>query len=405
MVGAAARRRRHADVRRRHQRPGGRADRAAGRQPGGAGPRRPREQGLPRGDRPGGARDPPRRRPAARRGRSSRRRRSGWPSWSSSPPRPGRAFAKGDTAAASIALGRVLAIDPRHPVATELSAALNQHFRRQAEDARRGAEQARAAAASAPGAPGPGRLRAGGAPARRGGDAVRQRRVRRGHPASCSVPRRVRARAARRGSGARAQARRSPRPGPGRAAGGAQQRGDAAAALRAAGAPARHRAARHGRGQRPPPTAPAGQSAGGAEEPAIRRVLADYGRAIEGKDLALFRSVKPNLSGDEEKRLRRRLQGREVPAGRDHHRVGPGGGRRRPRCGSRGRTRSTASAMRAVKQTFRLVQAGPELDDPGHRPVTTRASAGDTAGGNVENDRAECARRTEGPAGRRGGKG
>ena len=31
--------------------------------------------------------------------------------------------------------------------------------------------------------------------------------------------------------------------------------------------------------------------------------MATYGRAIETKDLALFRSVKPNMSGDEERRL------------------------------------------------------------------------------------------------------
>jgi serine/threonine protein kinase len=35
----------------------------------------------------------------------------------------------------------------------------------------------------------------------------------------------------------------------------------------------------------------------------IRRVIADYGRAIETKDLGLFRSVKPNLSREEERRL------------------------------------------------------------------------------------------------------
>jgi hypothetical protein len=38
-------------------------------------------------------------------------------------------------------------------------------------------------------------------------------------------------------------------------------------------------------------------------EPAIRRVIAEYGRAIEAKDLTLFRQVKPNLSADEAKRL------------------------------------------------------------------------------------------------------
>jgi hypothetical protein len=35
----------------------------------------------------------------------------------------------------------------------------------------------------------------------------------------------------------------------------------------------------------------------------IRSVVATYARAIETKDLALFRSIKPNLSGEEERRL------------------------------------------------------------------------------------------------------
>jgi hypothetical protein len=39
-------------------------------------------------------------------------------------------------------------------------------------------------------------------------------------------------------------------------------------------------------------------------EAAIRQVLADYARAIETKDLGLFRSVKPGMSGDEEKGLK-----------------------------------------------------------------------------------------------------
>jgi hypothetical protein len=39
------------------------------------------------------------------------------------------------------------------------------------------------------------------------------------------------------------------------------------------------------------------------DEGAIRRVVATYGRAIENKDLSLFRSVKPNLSSAEERRL------------------------------------------------------------------------------------------------------
>jgi serine/threonine protein kinase len=39
------------------------------------------------------------------------------------------------------------------------------------------------------------------------------------------------------------------------------------------------------------------------DDVAIRRAVAAYGRAIETKDLGLFRSIKPNLSRDEERRL------------------------------------------------------------------------------------------------------
>ena len=48
----------------------------------------------------------------------------------------------------------------------------------------------------------------------------------------------------------------------------------------------------------PPATPPAED-----EDAAIRKVVAAYARAIENKDLALFRSIKPNLSGEEERRL------------------------------------------------------------------------------------------------------
>jgi serine/threonine protein kinase len=39
------------------------------------------------------------------------------------------------------------------------------------------------------------------------------------------------------------------------------------------------------------------------DDAAIRAVVATYGRAIESKDLALFRSIKPNLGDDEERRI------------------------------------------------------------------------------------------------------
>jgi hypothetical protein len=50
-----------------------------------------------------------------------------------------------------------------------------------------------------------------------------------------------------------------------------------------------------------PPTTAAPTRA--QEEAAIRQVLAEYERAIETKNIALFREVKPNLSASEEKRL------------------------------------------------------------------------------------------------------
>jgi serine/threonine protein kinase len=52
--------------------------------------------------------------------------------------------------------------------------------------------------------------------------------------------------------------------------------------------------------RKPEPAAP---SQAELDDAAIRRTVATYGRAIENKDLALFRSIKPNMSSDEERRL------------------------------------------------------------------------------------------------------
>jgi hypothetical protein len=41
------------------------------------------------------------------------------------------------------------------------------------------------------------------------------------------------------------------------------------------------------------------------QEEGVKRLLATYEHAIESKDLALFRSVKPNLTAEEERRLRK----------------------------------------------------------------------------------------------------
>ena len=48
----------------------------------------------------------------------------------------------------------------------------------------------------------------------------------------------------------------------------------------------------------------AAAAASSPDESAIRKVIADYAKAIENKDVDLFKSVKPNLSADEEKRAR-----------------------------------------------------------------------------------------------------
>jgi hypothetical protein len=41
------------------------------------------------------------------------------------------------------------------------------------------------------------------------------------------------------------------------------------------------------------------------DEAAVRKLLGDYARAIESKDLGLFRTVKPNLTKEEESRLQK----------------------------------------------------------------------------------------------------
>jgi hypothetical protein len=53
------------------------------------------------------------------------------------------------------------------------------------------------------------------------------------------------------------------------------------------------------------PVAETAAAATRAQDEAVRKLIAAYERAIETKDLDLFRSVKPNLSSEEEKRLRK----------------------------------------------------------------------------------------------------
>jgi serine/threonine protein kinase len=52
-----------------------------------------------------------------------------------------------------------------------------------------------------------------------------------------------------------------------------------------------------------PPPPVVDETANEGDERAIRQLIASYARAIETKDMALFRALKPNLSGQEEQRL------------------------------------------------------------------------------------------------------
>ena len=208
-----------------------------------------------------------------------------------------KAFDAGDTDHATRALARVLALDPRHPVAGELTAALNVHFRKQAEDARRMAEDSKRDAE----------------PFRSAAPDGFAQADRAGRDAAALLQKDEFAVATQKFLESRDGYER------GRRTAEAAQRAAAAAAARAAAAaaapstvvarnvpppPVTLPPANQPAATVPAPTLPAGPTPVAAgPEPAIRKVIADYGRAIEGKDIALFKAVKPNLTPDEEKRL------------------------------------------------------------------------------------------------------
>jgi tRNA A-37 threonylcarbamoyl transferase component Bud32 len=199
------------------------------------------------------------------------------------------AFAKGDTDEASRALSRVLAIDPSHPVATQLSKNLNSVFRVQAEEARRNVTRSRVAAEALDGdsLPAFGEATALGRQAEgllKKGEFV---------PATQKF---LQARDAFDRAARTAE----------------QQLARQTAAAASPTAPPTISEVPPVITPSPltappvvlPPVIPPPVPVVATEETAIRRVLADYGSAIERKDLALFRTVKPDLSPDEEKRLR-----------------------------------------------------------------------------------------------------
>jgi serine/threonine protein kinase len=255
-----------------------------------------------------------------------------------------RAFAAGDTAGASVALGKVLTLDPRHPVAGELTAALNQHFRGQADQARQAMASARTAAEPARSQP----THADGLRAAAEAEGLFQKQefvvaTQRFLEARDSFERAKRAAelTARPSPSTRIAVATppppifTPRPVP----------TPLPTALPTAAPVAT-----------PPPTPPPPTEAE-IQGPAIRAVLDEYARALETKDLALFRRVKPNLSGEEQKRLQdafkmiksqkvgMKVSGIEVQGGSAVVRVA-----RQDEVNGR--------QTQAVQQTFRLSQQG-----------------------------------------------
>ena len=228
------------------------------------------------------------------------------------------ALAAGDTASAATALGRVLALDPRHPAAVELSGQLDRYFRGQADEAKRAAGEARAAAEAA---------RAGAsaafAPARRQLDeaealfkrekyaAATQKYLesRNGFEAARREADAARAataaEAARAAAAAEAERRAAASPSP------ASVRGPVLPSPSVApqpvspptAAPAAAPTATPAAAAAPAAAATPSRVAEGPEGP-VRRVIADYVRAIETRDVPLFRSLMPDIGADGEKRLR-----------------------------------------------------------------------------------------------------
>jgi serine/threonine protein kinase/tetratricopeptide (TPR) repeat protein len=202
----------------------------------------------------------------------------------------------GDTEKAARAISRVLEIDPNHPVAAELSSQLNSRFKDQAEQARREMRSAATAAERAKAS------LSDSASALALGRQAEELFLKNQFMASTQKflesrdgYERARAAAVQR----QADINRPP------------------ATLPATMPPATTPATLPPTTVPPPTVPPTTQAPAtmppatlppatqpASEEPAVRRVIAEYGRALQSKDLALFRAIKPNLSGAEEDKLR-----------------------------------------------------------------------------------------------------
>lgn len=201
------------------------------------------------------------------------------------------AFEAGDTAKASQYLATVMSIDPNHPVVDELSQKLNRYFQAKAEDARSEMGKSRTTAEGA----GAGRQPdfADAVESARKGEALFRNRE-----FAVATGRYLEARD-RFDRARNAQMRPTPAPRP-TAIVVAPTMAPPPPTLAPTPPPVIATAlpAPVTLPSAPPPTLAAG------DEPAIRKVMDDYKRAIESSNLELFRAVKPNLSAREEQSLR-----------------------------------------------------------------------------------------------------
>lgn len=236
------------------------------------------------------------------------------------------AYQKGDLAAASAALGSVLALNPAHPVAVELSQALNQQFRGQAEGARRAMLQAREVAQRSGAASRPAfaeaRTAAGQADALLGREqfAEATRRFFEARDAFARAEREAQAEAAARAE-REAQARAAAREREAQAQAAAREREREAEAAARTPVPSSTRVTNTtplptqpstlAANQPPTSVAPATSPAtlppasSPPEQAAVRAVIGDYFQALKARDLALYRRAKPNLSQDEAQAIER----------------------------------------------------------------------------------------------------
>jgi hypothetical protein len=106
----------------------------------------------------------------------------------------------------------------------------------------------------------------------------------------------------------------------------------------------------------PPPSTPT--PAPRSADAEIRRVIAEYARAMQARDIALYRALKPDLSAEDEKRLReafKNMKTERVGIAVESIEID----------GDRATVRATRQDVidgrptKAVVQTFRLVRVGP----------------------------------------------